>query len=179
MAILSRQSFFVKNIKIHVYYFFLLTTSHNITKSQILNFFQIFYHFLLFSRKLKRRSTRGGGGVAGENFLENLHIAHGLCGNFLQKRPAAPMNCQKGPLLNKFVKKDHPLVAARLARRHVPRAAWAKDGKDLPPQPTPTRRLPSVAVSPAGPVAWAGGGMLAWQPATTDGGGTPGACLRL
>jgi hypothetical protein len=44
--------------------------------------------------------------------------------------------------LNKFVKKDHPSVAARLARRHVARAAWAKDGKDMPPQPTPARCLP-------------------------------------
>jgi hypothetical protein len=52
------------------------------------------------------------------------------------------MNCQKRPLLNKFVKKDHPSVAARLARRHVARAAWAKDGKDMPPQPTPARCLP-------------------------------------
>jgi hypothetical protein len=33
----------------------------------------------------------------------------------------------------KIVKKNHLSVAARLPRRHVTRAAWAKDGKHLPP----------------------------------------------
>jgi hypothetical protein len=42
---------------------------------------------------------------------------------------------QKGPSAKKIVKKDHVSVAARLARRHVSRAAWAKSGKPLPPPP--------------------------------------------
>jgi hypothetical protein len=36
-----------------------------------------------------------------------------------------------------FGKKDHLAVAARLARRHVARAAWADAGMGMPPQPTP------------------------------------------
>jgi hypothetical protein len=41
-----------------------------------LNFFQIFYHFLLFFGKLKRRS--GGGVVAGEFFWKLTRSAWGM-----------------------------------------------------------------------------------------------------
>jgi hypothetical protein len=46
----------------------------------------------------------------------------------------------------KIVKKDHVSVAARLARRHVSRAVWAKSGKSLPPPPTPTCWLTAIAI---------------------------------
>jgi hypothetical protein len=42
-------------------------------------------------------------------------------------------------------------VAARLARRHVERAAWANDGKGVPPSPKPACLLPSTAVRGGGP----------------------------
>jgi hypothetical protein len=54
--------FFCKKYQNSFLLFFLLTGSHNITKSDFLNFFQTFYHFLLFFKRLKRRPTGGGGG---------------------------------------------------------------------------------------------------------------------
>jgi hypothetical protein len=62
MAVLPRHNFFCKEYQNSCLLFFLLTRSQNITKSYFLNFFQIIYHFLLFFRRLERRST---GGVAG------------------------------------------------------------------------------------------------------------------
>jgi hypothetical protein len=64
-------------------------------------------------------------------------------------------------------------MAARLARRHVARAAWADAGMGVPPQPTPTRLLPSTTMrrvilpplpkavwhAPRHPAATAKGGM--------------------
>jgi hypothetical protein len=84
MAVLPRHKVFSKKNQNLCLLFFLLTRSHNITKSQILNSFQIFYYFILFYGKLKRRSTGGGGGgvVAGENFLENLPVAPCATGKF-------------------------------------------------------------------------------------------------
>jgi hypothetical protein len=59
-------------------------------------------------------------------------------------------------------------MAARLARRHVARAAWADAGMGVPPQPTPARLLPSVTmrhvILPPLPKA-------AWHPAATAKGG--------
>jgi hypothetical protein len=49
-------------------------------------------------------------------------------GNFWRIRPPALVYCQKGPPRKLFVKKDPCWVAARLARRHVARAAWADAG---------------------------------------------------
>jgi hypothetical protein len=56
------------------------------------------------------------------------------------------MKYQKGPPLKIFVKKDHLSVAARLARRHVARAAWADAGMGVPPQPTPACGLAADSV---------------------------------
>jgi hypothetical protein len=67
--------------------------------------------------------------------------------NFLQNRPAAPVKCQKGPCLKFFGKKDHLAVAARLVRRHVERAAWANDGKGVPPSPKPTCLVAGDAIA--------------------------------
>jgi hypothetical protein len=78
MTVLPRYKvFFVKNIKIHVY-FFLLTRSQNITKSQNLIFFSNLLSFFLFFGRLERRST--GGGVAGQNCIKATRSApHCLC----------------------------------------------------------------------------------------------------
>jgi hypothetical protein len=47
-----------------------------LTESDFLIFFQTFYHFLLFFRRLKRRPTgEGGWGVAGEKKIM-LCVAH-------------------------------------------------------------------------------------------------------
>jgi hypothetical protein len=51
--------FFCKKHQNPCLLFFLLTRSHNITKSNFFNFLQTFYHFLLFFRRLKRRPTGG------------------------------------------------------------------------------------------------------------------------
>jgi hypothetical protein len=56
------------------------------------------------------------------------------------------MKWQKRSPLKNIVKKNHPWVAARLASRHVARAAWANDGSDLLPQPTPAGGLADDAV---------------------------------
>jgi hypothetical protein len=46
----------------------------------------------------------------------------------------------------KYCKKNHSWVAARLARRHVAHVAWAKAGKGVPPLPTPACQLSGDAV---------------------------------
>jgi hypothetical protein len=57
-----------------------------------------------------------------------------------------PMKWQKRSPLNFFLKRDHLLVAARLARRHVARATWANNGKQVPLEPKPVCHLPGDAV---------------------------------
>jgi hypothetical protein len=70
--------FFCKKHQNSCLLFFLLTRSHNITKSDFLNFFQTFYHFLLFFRRLKRRPS-GGWGVAGEKKNHVMRGAYSIC----------------------------------------------------------------------------------------------------
>jgi hypothetical protein len=67
------------------------------------------------------------------------------------------------------VKIDPLRVAARLARRHVARAAWANDGKGVPPSPNLawlSAKVGHAANANAGRVtwlvaAWSNGGILA------------------
>jgi hypothetical protein len=56
------------------------------------------------------------------------------------------MKWQKRSSFKKIVKRDHLWVVARLARRHVARAAWANDGKGVPPTPNPACFLAGDAV---------------------------------
>jgi hypothetical protein len=78
---------------------------------------------------------------------ERPYVPNGsLSTNFWQKRPSASMNCQKRSPIKKFVKKDHLWVAARLGRRHVSPAAWAKAGRHMPLAPTPACLLTGDAV---------------------------------
>jgi hypothetical protein len=93
--------------------FFLLTRSHNITKSVFSNFFQTFYHFLLFFRRLKRRPT--GGGCGGWKKIWSLpvahHIAHALQVNFQILNILPPIQkCLQNflPIWNFFKKKKIP-----------------------------------------------------------------------
>jgi hypothetical protein len=79
MPVLPRHKDFLQKNQNSCLVFFLLTRSHNITKSYFLIFFQIFYHFILFFRRLERRSTGGvgggGGGVAGQNCKKDTRSA--------------------------------------------------------------------------------------------------------
>jgi hypothetical protein len=72
--------FFCKKHQNPCLLFFLLTRSHNITKSQILNFFKSFIIFFYFLENRKGDPPRCVCVCGGWKFSENLPIAHRLCG---------------------------------------------------------------------------------------------------
>jgi hypothetical protein len=72
-----------------------------------------------------------------------------LIAKFLTHKTTCASEMLEKTTCQKIYQKRPLRVAARLARRHVARAATANAGMGVPPQPTPARLLPFEEVGPA------------------------------